>query len=167
MLRRYIRLFGVQLRASSLLAMQYRGDFLVEGLISLFGSATALAPLFIVFQREEMRIEGWGFGEALLVIGWFTLLQGVLEGAISPSLTGVVEHIRKGTLDFVLLKPADAQFLVSTTRFLPWRATNILTGIAIFFYAFHLLGRAPSIPGLFASLVLLATSTLLLYSLWI
>jgi len=167
MLRRYIRLFGVQLRASSLLAMQYRGDFLVEGLISLFGSATALAPLFIVFQREEMRIEGWGFGEALLVIGWFTLLQGVLEGAISPSLTGVVEHIRKGTLDFVLLKPADAQFLVSTTRFLPWRAINGVASLGLFTYAFHQMGRLPSLPGLLAAAVLLGSSVLLLYSLWI
>src|SRR3712207_2537561 len=167
MLRRYLRLLGVRLRASSLLAMQYRGDFLVDGIISLFWTVTALVPLFVVFQNEQQHIEGWSFGESLLVIGWFTLLQGILEGAINPSLTGVVEHIRKGTLDFVLLKPADAQFLVSTERFLPWRATNILTGIAIFIYSFHLLGRGPSIPGLFASLLLLSTSTLLLYSLWI
>ncbi|HEX8819996.1 MAG TPA: ABC-2 family transporter protein [Archangium sp.] len=167
MLRRYIRLLGVQLRASSLLAMQYRGDFLIEGLISLFWSATSLAPLFVVFQKEGQRIEGWSFGEALIVIGWFTLLQGVLEGAISPSLTGVVEHIRKGTLDFVLLKPADAQFLVSTTRFLPWRATNALAALAIFVYGFHVLGRSPAPLGVLAALVLLGTSVLLLYSLWI
>ena len=166
MLRRYLRLLGVQLKASSLLIMQYRGDFLLEGLISIFWTFTALAPLFVVYG-ERSTIAGWSFGEALLVVGWFTLLQGVLEGAITPSLNGVVDHIRKGTLDFVLLKPADAQFLVSTTRFLPWRATNILTGIAIFIYAFHLLGRGPSIPGLFASVLLLGTSTLLLYSLWI
>jgi ABC-2 type transport system permease protein len=167
MLRRYIRLLGVQLRASSLLAMQYRGDFLVDGFISLFWTATALAPLFVVFQKQEQHIGGWSFGEALLVIGWFTLLQGVLEGAISPSLTGVVEHIRKGTLDFVLLKPADAQFLVSTTRFLPWRAINVLAALGIFVYGFRLLGRSPSPLGLLASLVLLGTSVLLLYSLWI
>lgn len=167
MLRRYIRLLGVQLRASSLLAMQYRGDFLLEGFISLFWTATALAPLFVVFQKQDQHIQGWSFGEALLVIGWFTLLQGVLEGAISPSLTGVVEHIRKGTLDFVLLKPADAQFLVSTTRFLPWRAINVLAALGIFIYGFRLLGRAPSPLGLLASLVLLGTSVLLLYSLWI
>jgi ABC-2 type transport system permease protein len=167
MSRRYIRLLGVQLRASSLLAMQYRGDFLIEGLISLFWTATALAPLFVVFQQPGQQIEGWSFGEALLVIGWFTLLQGILEGAISPSLTGVVEHIRKGTLDFVLLKPADAQFLVSTTRFLPWRATNGVAALGIFLYSFHLLGRAPSPLGVLASLVLLGTSVLLLYSLWI
>ncbi|MBN1206525.1 MAG: ABC-2 family transporter protein [Myxococcaceae bacterium] len=166
MLRRYLRLFGVQLRSSSLLAMQYRGDFLLEGLISIFWTFTALAPLFVVYQGRK-AIAGWSFEEALLVVGWFTLLQGVLEGAITPSLNGVVDHIRKGTLDFVLLKPADAQFLVSTTRFLPWRATNILTGMVIFIYAFHQMGRGPSLPGLLAALVLLGTSTLLLYSMWI
>ena len=56
-------------------------------------------------------------------------MQGILEGAINPSLTSVVEHIRKGTLDFVLLKPADAQFLVSTARFHPWRAINVVTAL--------------------------------------
>ncbi|HZH13366.1 MAG TPA: ABC-2 family transporter protein [Archangium sp.] len=166
MLRRYLGLLGVQLRASSLLAMQYRGDFLIEGIISLFWTATALAPLFVVY-RDRQSIAGWSFGEALLVIGWFTLLQGILEGAINPSLTGVVEHIRKGTLDFVLLKPADAQFLVSTARFLPWRSINVLAGLGLFAYGFHLIGRLPSPVGVLASLVLLATSVLLLYSLWI
>lgn len=166
MLRRYLSLLGVQLRASSLLAMQYRGDFLIEGIISLFWTATALAPLFVVY-RERQSIAGWSFGEALLVIGWFTLLQGILEGAINPSLTGVVEHIRKGTLDFVLLKPADAQFLVSTARFLPWRSINVLAGLGLFAYGFHLIGRPPSVVGVLASLVLLGTSVLLLYSLWI
>jgi ABC-2 type transport system permease protein len=95
------------------------------------------------------------------------MLQAILEGAINPSLTTVVEHIRKGTLDFVLLKPADAQFLVSTAKFQPWRATNVLTATAIFVYAFRLLGRAPSAGGVLAAGVLLLTSTILLYSLWI
>ncbi|RYZ40529.1 MAG: ABC transporter permease [Myxococcaceae bacterium] len=165
-LKRYLRLLGVQLKASGLLALQYRADFLAEGLSSVAWTFTALAPLFVVFG-DRPSLEGWSFHESLLVVGWFTLLQGVLEGAISPSLTGVVEHIRKGTLDFVLLKPADAQFLVSTQRFLPWRAMNVLSGIGLFTYAFVSLGRWPSFPGLLASLVLLGTSVLLLYSLWI
>ena len=166
MLRRYLRLLGVQLRASSLLALQYRGDFLLDGGISLFWTATALAPLFVAF-RDRPTLAGWSFPEALLVIGWFTLLQGVLEGAINPSLTGVVEHIRKGTLDFVLLKPADAQFLVSTAKFLPWRAINVVAALGLFTYSFMKLGRVPSLGGVLAALVLLCTSVLLLYSLWI
>jgi ABC-2 type transport system permease protein len=163
---RYLRLLRVQLRASALQLLQYRFDFFTEGVLEIFWAVTALVPLFVVFQSRA-SVAGWSFGEALLVTGWFTLLQSVLEGAINPSLTSVVDHIRKGTLDFVLLKPADAQFLVSTARFQPWRATNLLTSLVVFGYAFHLLGRPPSVAGVAAALLLLLSSTLLLYSLWI
>ena len=165
-MRRYARLLAVQVRMSALLALQYRYDFLIEGAISVFWTVTALVPLFVVFQRGA-SIAGWSFGEALVVSGCFTLLQGALEGAINPSLTTVVDHIRKGTLDFVLLKPADAQFLVSTSRFLPWRATNVLTGLALIVYGSIEVGRAPSIAGVLAAMGLLASSLLILYSLWI
>jgi ABC-2 type transport system permease protein len=163
---RYLRLLGVQLRASALLSLQYRYEFFVDGPIEFFWAITMIVPLLIVFQGRT-SVAGWTVGEALVVSGWFILLQGILEGAINPSLTSVVEHIRKGTLDFVLLKPADAQFLVSTAKFEPWRAMNILTGIGVFIYAFRLLGHPPSVLGLLSSVLLLATSSLLLYSLWI
>jgi len=151
---------------SLLLAVQYRYDFLIEGGISVFWTVTALVPLVVVFQRGA-SIAGWTFGEALLVTGWFTLLQGALEGAINPSLVTVVDHIRKGTLDFVLLKPADAQFLVSTARFLPWRATNLLTGTGLIVYGSIEIGRAPSVLGVLSATGLFASSLLILYSLWI
>lgn len=163
---RYLRLLMVQIRASTLLAIQYRGDFLIDGPISLLWAGTALSPLFVVY-RDRTAVAGWQFGEALLVTGWFLFLTGVLEGAINPSLTSVVEHIRKGTLDFVLLKPADAQFLVSTARFEPWRMTHMVTAIGIFAWGFHTLGRWPTPLGLLTALLLLVSSTVLLYSLWI
>jgi ABC-2 type transport system permease protein len=162
---RYAYLVYVQLRASMLLALQYRQDFAIEGFVSVLSAGTALVPLSVAFA-ERKSIAG-SYGEALVVLAFFILLQGVLEGAINPSLVGVVEHIRKGTLDFVLLKPADSQFLVSTTRFLPWRAANALTAGAVFYYAFRQIGRAPSIAGVLTALLLLAAAVLLLYSLWI
>ena len=165
-LLRYGRLLIAQMRASTLTLLQYRFDFLADGMLEILWAATALVPLVIVF-RARQAVAGWSFGEALLVTGWFTLLQGILEGAINPSLTSVVEHIRTGTLDFVLLKPADAQFLVSTAKFQPWRATNVLTATAVFIYAFRILGRVPSWTGVVTALFLLMTSTLLLYSMWI
>jgi ABC-2 type transport system permease protein len=91
----------------------------------------------------------------------------VLEGAVNPSLTTVVEHIRKGTLDFVLLKPADAQFLVSTAKFEPWRVVDVLGGLAIFGVAFHRMGRVPAPGGVALAAVLLGAATVILYSLWI
>jgi ABC-2 type transport system permease protein len=164
--RRYAGLFALQFRLSLLLGLQYRFDFLLEAFVEALGAATTLVPLFVVYGGRD-SIAGWGFAEALLVTGFFLLLQGVLEGAINPSLSNVVEHVRKGTLDFVLLKPADAQFLVSTARFQPWRGANVLTALAVFVYAFGRLGRPPAFAHLLAAFALFGAATLLLYSLWI
>jgi ABC-2 type transport system permease protein len=164
--RRYARLLLVQLRASLLLAMQYRAEFVIDGAIEVLWSATALVPLLVVYQ-DRASVAGWSFGEALVVVGFFTLLQAVLEGAINPSLVAVVEHVRKGTLDFILLKPADAQFLVSTARFSPWRSVNVVTAGALFVIAFRALGRAPSLADCGLALVLLAAAMSALYSLWV
>jgi ABC-2 type transport system permease protein len=149
-----------------LLAMQYRADFAIDVFIEVLWATTAIIPLFVVF-RTRTTVAGWSFPEALLVTGWFTLLQGLLEGAINPSLVNVVEQVRKGTLDFVLIKPADAQFLVSTTRFQPSRAINAVTATVIFVYAFQHIGHGPSPLDLATSLLLLGVATTLLYSLWI
>ncbi len=163
---RYLRLLGVQFRASAAVAMQYRVEFLVEGGLALFWVGWSLVPLLVVFGHRA-SVAGWTFDEALVVIGWFTAMKGLLEGAVNPSLTSVVEHIRKGTLDFVLLKPADAQFLVSTARFEPWRVLDLAGAVGIFAVAFHRMGRLPSAAQLAAAALLLACAAATMYSLWI
>jgi ABC-2 type transport system permease protein len=164
--RRYAGLLRVQLAMSALTAMQYRSDFIVRGFIATLWMAVTLVPLLIVFGVRQ-TVAGWTVPESLIVVGWFTLLHAVLEGAISPSLTAVVEHVRHGTLDFVLLKPADAQFLVSTARMEPWHAIDALGALVIFGVAFGKLGRWPTLPQLALALALLALAIVILYSIWI
>jgi ABC-2 type transport system permease protein len=151
---------------SAVSAMQYRADFLVRGLLAVLGMSVTLLPMFIVFGARP-AVAGWSFPEALVVVGWFTLLRAVLEGGVSPSLTAVVEHVRKGTLDFVLLKPADAQFLLSTAKMEPWRLVDVAGALVIFVYAFAHLGRAPSPSHVFVGAVFLGLAVLVLYSIWI
>ncbi|MFT3842258.1 MAG: ABC-2 family transporter protein [Myxococcaceae bacterium] len=167
---RYLRLLGLQLRTSALLAAQYRWDFLIDGVISVVWVITAAVPLLVVYapgSGNRAGIPGWSFPESMVVIGWFILIQGILDGAINPGLQQVVEHIRKGTLDFVLLKPADSQFLVSTSRFQLWRVSSLITAGVIFTLAFQRLGRAPSPGGIAMAAVLMVLAVMILYSLWI
>jgi ABC-2 type transport system permease protein len=166
LLARYGRLLAVQLRASVLLGLQYRADFLLEGAVEVFWMATAIVPLLVVYGARD-SVAGWRFGEAMMVMGWFTFLEGVLEGTISPSLVSVVEHIRKGTLDFVLLKPADAQFLVSTARIQPWRALNVITALLLFGWGFRALGRGPAPADVAFAVVAMLAAVMVLYSLWL
>lgn len=163
---KYSRLLGIQVRTSLTLGMQYRLDFLVEGGVSLFWVGVTLIPLIVVFGKRP-TVAGWSYDEALIVVGMFVLLKGILEGAITPSLLAVVDHIRKGTLDFVLLKPADAQFLVSTTKFQLWSIVDVFGGLAVIIAAFLRLGTRPAPLQIAASAAILAAAVLVLYSIWI
>jgi ABC-2 type transport system permease protein len=163
---RYLRLLALQMRLSLALGLQYRWNFVVDGLVSLLWTTLGLVPLYVALH-DRPPVAGWTFDRALVVVGYFTLLRGVLDGAVNPSLLAVVEQIRQGTLDFVLLKPADAQFLVSTTKFEPWKGLDVLAALGILGWAFHRLGRRPSLAGAALSLALLACALMVLYSLWI
>lgn len=162
---RALRVLGVQLRSSLLLAMQYRSDFLVEGGVEVLWALTALTPLVVVYGQRP-AVAGWSFPEATVVVGWFTLLQGVLEGAINPSMTRLVEHVRKGTLDFLLVKPADAQLLVSAARIEPWKSLNVLVGLLLVGWGLRAAGHAPTAGQLAQGGLMLGVSLALLYSLW-
>jgi ABC-2 type transport system permease protein len=163
---RYPRLLALSLRISLTTGMQYRWNFVIDGLVSILWTALGLVPLYVAFQARP-ELHGWTFATALVVVGWFSMLKGILDGAINPSLIAVVDQIRQGTLDFVLLKPADAQFLVSTAKFEPWKVLDGVAALAIFTWAFHLLGRTPGALDVLASLALLACAALVLYSIWI
>jgi ABC-2 type transport system permease protein len=163
---RALRLLGIQLRASTAVALQYRVEFLVRAGLALFWTVWTLVPVWVVYGQRP-TVAGWSYDQALIVVGWFTLLKGVLEGAVNPSLSAVVEHIRKGTLDFVLLKPADAQFLVSTAKFEPARVVDVVGGFVLFAIAFHRMGRWPTPGHVATALLLLACAIIILYSIWI
>ncbi len=163
---RYARLLGAQLRVAALTSLQYRADFYADAAMSVFWLGVNLVPLLIVYDKRP-TLAGWTFPAALLVIGWFTVLKGVLDGAVNPCLTAIVEHIRKGTLDFILIKPADAQFLISTAKLSPWKAVDVLGGVGVMGFAFFRLHRWPTFAEVGAALLLLAAAVGLLYSLWI
>ncbi len=165
-LGRYARLLRLQLGISALTAMQYRADFVVRGIIAILWMGVTLVPLLVIFGVRR-TVAGWSFPESLVVVGWFTLLHAVLEGAVSPSLTDVVEKVRNGTLDFVLLKPADAQFLVSTAKIEPWHVIDVAGALAIFGAAFVKLGRWPTPLAVGMGLALLVLAIVILYSIWI
>jgi len=163
---RYLRLLLLQFRMSIILGAQYRWDFLTQGALSVVWTVLGLVPLYVALHGRP-AVAGWTYEQALVVVGWFSLLKAVLDGAVNPSLVLVVDHIRKGTLDFVLMKPADAQFLVSTARFEPWRAFDVLAGVAILVWAFRLMGTAPTAGAIAASALLFLAAVAVLYSLWI
>jgi len=164
--RRYLTLFSIQIKAAVLLSMQYRVDFLIQGVMALFWCGTALVPLLVLFSQRP-GVAGWNAPEALIVVGFFMALKGFLVGVIQPSLSNVVEHIRKGTLDFLLLKPADAQFLLSTSKLDLPRIVDVLAGASLVVWALTRIARPPTASDIALSLLSLLCAIVILYAIWI
>src|SRR5262249_44395585 len=76
LMARYRKLLAIEVRISLALAAQYRFDFAVQGAMMLFWLGWSLVPLLVVFGARP-RVAGWSFDEALVVMGWFTILRAV------------------------------------------------------------------------------------------
>jgi ABC-2 type transport system permease protein len=163
---RYLQLVGVQLRVSAAAAMQYRANFLIEGVMSIGWMALTLLPLGVVFSGRQY-VAGWDAPSALIVMAYFIGVRAVIEGIVSPSLVDLVERIRNGSFDYVLLKPVDAQFLVSASKYEPWKIVDFLGAIGLAVYAFSVRGAAPTPADLAAGLALFGAGCFAMYSLWL
>lgn len=163
---RYLRLLALQFQISAASAMAYRANFLLEGAMSIVWLALTVLPLIVVFEGRA-TVAGWDRPSALIVMGYFIATRAVLEGTISPSLVELIERIRTGSFDYVLLKPVDAQILVSASRYEPWKVFDLLGAIAIVLYAFFEIGAPPAPLDLALGVVLFATGVLATYGLWI
>ena len=165
-MRRTLGAVTAQWRVAWMTALQYRSNFVIEGLMSLFWISWTVLPLVFVFGHR-VGVGGWTFDEALVVTGFFMTLQGLLEGLIEPNLRNVVEQVRQGTLDYVLLKPVDAQVLVSFSRAVPAKIVHVAGGIALTVYASLRLDHVPGAGDIALSALLLGAGAVSMYGLWL
>lgn len=162
-MRRHLSVLSLFWRTSLASELEYRLNFLLA-LLSSLGHLVGNVFGLSLFYRSGGSLGGWPFFEALLVMGVFTTLQGMSRVLLSPNLARIVEHVRTGTLDFVLLKPIDSQFWLSTRRVSPWGLPDVLFGLGILGYGAYRLELPAS--SLLYAVGPLCASAVIQYSLW-
>lgn len=162
-MKRYLNVIKLLWSAAISAELEYRANFVLATLTSLGNLAGSLFGLFL-FYRTGYTFQGWRWQEALIVLGIFTLLQGFSSTFLSPNLNRIVTYVQQGTLDFVLLKPINSQFWLSTHTLSPWGIPDIVFGGAIVAYAGSLLGL--TVSDYLLSAIPLGFGLISLYSLW-
>jgi ABC-2 type transport system permease protein len=167
---RYLRLLAIQLRISAASAMAYRANFWIQGVMTLAWLALTLLPLLVLYGRSfgnRSEVAGWDESSALIVIAYFTGVRAVLEGVVSPSLVDLVERIRNGSFDYVLLKPIDPQAMVSASHYEPWKVFDLVGAVGLVVYAFVRRGYAPSPSDVALGVALFFTGVAAMYALFV
>lgn len=162
-MKKYLRVLILFWSTAIAAELEYRLNFFISALSSLASLSGSLFSLFL-FYRTGYTFQNWNWFEALIVLGIFTMLQGFSTTFLVPNLNRIVEQVQKGTLDFVLLKPIDSQFWLSTRIISPWGFPDIFFGSYLIFYAGSKLNLSAS--DYLASAVPLSFGAIILYSLW-
>lgn len=153
-------------KTSVLTQMQYRLDFGLQIAMALFWVGWNVAPVLLIFEIRP-HIAGFSLSEAMLVLSAFLILRALLEGLVNPNLLAVVEHIRKGTFDFLLLKPVDSQLLASTSKIVPSKLVDLCAGVGIAAWSIMQLDPRPSPGAVCGGALMLFAGAVTLYAVWL
>jgi ABC-2 type transport system permease protein len=143
----YLRVAATFARNSLVRDMTFRGNFLIDAATSIAWVLMNLGFYVLIFQNTPMigRNTGWGENQFFLFFATALLINSVVQALFMTNADEFSDLIRTGSLDFVLLKPMDTQFLVSLRR-IEWSALgNFVVGLALMAYA---LLRLEYVPGL-------------------
>lgn len=162
---RWLQVGAALVRASLAVAIQYRSDFLLDGVTGLLRAAVTVAPIALVYSHRT-DVLGWTAEEVVLVAGLYFLMQAMIAGLVEPNLGEVVEAVRTGSLDFLLLKPADAQLLASVRRVAPARLWDLVAAVVLVGWALDRMGP-PSALDAAVAVAMLACGTCAMYGIWL
>jgi ABC-type uncharacterized transport system, permease component len=165
-MRDYLRLLGVFFRISFQDDAAYRGEFWMRLLATLYALAAAVVGLWILFSNTD-AIAGWNIYEVLILIGTFHVVGGVIRAVFAPNFQRITEEVREGTLDFVLTKPANSQFLASFRRIAAAAGLESVMGLLIIGYGISQLPEGSSLYTAFAFAFALSCGLAVLYSFWL
>ena len=124
---RYLRLLRLFFRTELQYELEYRTNLILDMVQSVVIMGTSLGAVLVLFSYTEV-LNGWDLGAMLVLLGCFYLVQGFAELVLAPSFEKFMEHVRMGTLDFALLKPASVQFLVTLRQFRVTELTQLVLG---------------------------------------
>jgi ABC-2 type transport system permease protein len=126
----YLRLIWTFFRLGALNELEYRANFVVQMFQSALELGAGLAGLAIVFAQTDALV-GWRPPELLALLGVYFMVGGAINLMIRPSFEQLMDDVRRGTLDFILIKPEDAQILVSIRQVQLWKLGDVALGLVV------------------------------------
>ena len=163
-MRRALRLWRIFFTHSLIQDLEYRVNWWMNALNSLLFLGSGLLVLWVVFTQAN-AIGGWSFDQAFTLLGVFVFLEAVTMVFLVPNLNRVPDYVRRGELDFLLLKPLSARFIVSTRYASVWWTPQLGLGLGVIAWGMARQGTLDALNIATGSIMLVA-ATAILYAVW-
>jgi ABC-2 type transport system permease protein len=113
--QRYWKIYRTFFVSSFARELEFRANFIAkvgQNVVWIF----FFILILLVIYRNTNSVAGWSRGDAFVLAATCFFMNAAFS-AFFMSLTEIPEQVRRGTLDFVLTKPVDTQFWISTRKF--------------------------------------------------
>ncbi|HUD48453.1 MAG TPA: ABC-2 family transporter protein [Candidatus Baltobacteraceae bacterium] len=152
-LRRYASIYGALWRNSVVREMGFKSNFLLWIVVELLWFGLQLSFIGVIYLHTD-HIASWTKWEVVMLVGASHFIQQIFQAFFLTNCTQLSELIRTGRLDFMLLLPANARFLVSLRQVDLGGFVNGSCGLGVMVYAARQLHLVPG-PGQVIAFVLL------------
>jgi ABC-2 type transport system permease protein len=163
-LRRHAAVYAMLVRNSLVREMTFKINFLLWIVVELMWFALQLSFINVLYLHTE-SIAGWSKWQVVLLVGTSHFIQQLFQAFFLINCTNLSELVRTGKLDFLLLLPVNARFIVSMRQLDLGALVNAATAVGVMTYAAHRLDLAPSAPQLIGFLALCGLGIAIHYSL--
>jgi ABC-2 type transport system permease protein len=161
-MERYWKVYRTFFVSSFKRELEFRANFFAKVFENLMWIFFFLMILLVIYRNTD-SIAGWSRGDAF-VLGATVFLLNAFSSAFFFSLHEIPQQVRMGTLDFVVTKPIDSQFWVSTRRFNFNQIGTLIAGIVMVVVGITSAGVTPTLMQWAAYVSLVATSLVIYYA---
>jgi ABC-2 type transport system permease protein len=158
--RRYWQIYRTFFTSSLARELEFRANFFAKVLQNAIWIFFFLMILFVIYRNTD-NVAGWRRGDALVLAATVFLMNSVFT-AFFFSLNEIPQHVRQGTLDFIITKPVDTQFWISIRKFEFGQIGTFLAGVVMVIIGVTSSGLHPG-PLAWLGYVSLAVSSLVIF----
>ena len=161
-MRRYWKIYRTFFVTSFARELEFRANFFAKILQNMVWMSFFVLILLIVY-RNTNSVAGWGRGQSFILAATIFLMTS-FGTAFFMSIMEIPQHVRQGTLDFIVTKPIDTQFWISSRKFNFDKAGTMFAGIVMLIIGVIQSNLAPSLVDWAAYVVLIGASLAIYYS---
>lgn len=159
---RYWRIYKTFFVSSLARELEFRANFFAKIAQNVVWIGFFLLIILVIYRNTD-SVAGWNRGDAFVLAATCFVMNAVVS-ALFMSLQEIPEQVRRGTLDFVITKPVDTQFWVSTRKFNFDQIGTLLAGLAMIGVGVSTSGLRPDAMQWLSYAILLVAATLLFYA---
>ncbi|GEM_PF-6858116 len=161
-MKRYLKIFRLQLVNQIVSYSIFKGDTILLLISDTFGLIFSVI-FFKALYNNIHAIGAWNYESTLLLVGIANFVDSFYRFLFEKNVRRISALVRKGTLDYALIKPIDIQFYLSTGRFNFQTLSSLLLSILIILHAVKLLRLAINVFNVIVFIVLLMVGISLRY----